>query len=56
MRILISYLLTSGVYGLWFDGDLYHGHSQKCKTYDNDILTSNEDFVIAAIEIWTFLD
>ena len=26
------------------------------ETYDNDILTSNEDFVVASIEIFTFLD
>lgn len=48
--------IKSGINGLWFDSDLYHGRSQKCKTYDNDILTLQEDFIIAAIEIWTFTD
>lgn len=45
-----------GYHGLWFDGDLLNGHTQRSKTYDNDMLTSSEYFTIAAIEVWTFAD
>ncbi|KAL3847555.1 hypothetical protein ACJMK2_018460 [Sinanodonta woodiana] len=44
-----------GVYGLWFDGDLYHGRNNRCETYDNDPLTTQEDFVVKALEAWAFL-
>ena len=43
-----------GVYGLWLDGDLYHGRTQWCVTYDNDLLTASEDFMIKCLEVWTF--
>jgi len=43
-----------GVYGLWLDGDLYHGRTQWCMTYDNDLLTTSEDFMIKCLEVWTF--
>jgi len=41
---------------LWFDGDIYHGRSNHCETYDNDILTTSEDFVVAIFEAWAFTD
>ncbi|XP_067123097.1 oxidation resistance protein 1-like isoform X1 [Centruroides vittatus] len=44
-----------GQFGLWLDGDLYHGRSSKCKTYNNDCLSSQEDFVIKALEAWGFV-
>jgi hypothetical protein len=44
----------SGVYGLWLDGDLYHGRTQPCLTYDNDLLTTSEDFVVQCLEVWGF--
>lgn len=44
-----------GHFGLWLDGDLYHGRSSKCKTYNNDCLSSQEDFVIKALEAWGFV-
>nr|XP_022295152.1 oxidation resistance protein 1-like isoform X3 [Crassostrea virginica] len=43
-----------GLFGLWFDGDLYHGQTHHCDTYDNDILTSNEDFIVKVLEAWIF--
>ncbi|ELU17867.1 hypothetical protein CAPTEDRAFT_218966 [Capitella teleta] len=43
-----------GSFGLWLDGDLYHGRSQSCKTYSNDILSETEDFVIKGLEAWSF--
>ncbi|KAL3254021.1 hypothetical protein MRX96_054314 [Rhipicephalus microplus] len=44
-----------GQFGLWLDGDLFHGRSRRCKTYDNDVLSTKEDFVVKAIEAWGFV-
>ncbi|XP_050391747.2 nuclear receptor coactivator 7 isoform X1 [Patella vulgata] len=44
-----------GLFGLWFDGDLYHGRSHKCDTFDNDILTEAEDFCVKGFEAWAFI-
>lgn len=46
----------SGTYGLWLDGELYHGRTCPTKTFNNDRLTPNEDFIIASVEVWTFID
>ncbi|XP_078789999.1 oxidation resistance protein 1a isoform X13 [Oryzias latipes] len=44
----------SGEFGLWLDGDLYHGRSHSCKTFGNPMLSKKEDFVVQDIEIWAF--
>ncbi|KAL5013835.1 hypothetical protein ScPMuIL_008105 [Solemya velum] len=44
-----------GLFGLWFDGDLYHGRTHRCETYDNDLLTESEDFVVKTLEAWVFV-
>ncbi|KAG5271016.1 hypothetical protein AALO_G00174900 [Alosa alosa] len=44
----------SGEFGLWLDGDLYHGRSHSCKTFGNPMLSQKEDFVVQDIEIWSF--
>lgn len=46
--------LPSGEFGLWLDGDLYHGRSHSCKTFGNPMLSKKEDFFVQDIEIWTF--
>ncbi|XP_067837644.1 oxidation resistance protein 1a isoform X2 [Heptranchias perlo] len=43
-----------GEFGLWLDGDLYHGRSHSCRTFDNRILSKKEDFYVQDIEIWAF--
>ncbi|XP_062980782.1 nuclear receptor coactivator 7 isoform X2 [Elgaria multicarinata webbii] len=43
-----------GRFGLWLDADLYHGRSNCCSTFNNDILSKKEDFVIQDVEVWTF--
>lgn len=44
-----------GVYGLWFDEDIYHGRTNKCETFANDVLTVSEDFVVKGFEAWAFV-
>ncbi|XP_066547588.1 oxidation resistance protein 1a isoform X2 [Amia ocellicauda] len=43
-----------GEFGLWLDGDLYHGRSHSCKTFGNHTLSKKEDFYVQDIEIWCF--
>ena len=52
----LLYYFNRGYHGLWMDGDLLNGHTQKSKTFDNDMLTSSEYFTIASLEVWTFSD
>uniref|UniRef100_A0A3B3YXG5 TLDc domain-containing protein n=1 Tax=Poecilia mexicana TaxID=48701 RepID=A0A3B3YXG5_9TELE len=40
----------SGEFGLWLDGDLYHGRSHSCKTFGNPMLSKKEDFYVQDIE------
>ncbi|KAJ8334454.1 hypothetical protein SKAU_G00400930 [Synaphobranchus kaupii] len=43
-----------GEFGFWLDGDLYHGRSHSCKTFNNPMLSKKEDFTVQDIEIWSF--
>jgi len=45
-----------GTYGLWVDADLYRGRTCPSKTFNNVRLSSEEDFIIASVEVWTFID
>uniref|UniRef100_A0ABM5G652 TLD domain-containing protein 2 n=1 Tax=Pogona vitticeps TaxID=103695 RepID=A0ABM5G652_9SAUR len=42
----------SGRFGLWLDGDLYHGGSHPCETFNNEALSFKEEFVIQDLEVW----
>ncbi|XP_007518532.2 TLD domain-containing protein 2 [Erinaceus europaeus] len=42
----------SGQFGLWLDGDLYHGGSHPCATFNNEVLARQEHFCIKELEAW----
>ncbi|XP_054130683.1 TLD domain-containing protein 2 [Melozone crissalis] len=42
----------SGRFGLWLDGDLHRGGSQRCDTFDNETLSQREEFCIQDLEMW----
>ena len=44
-----------GNFGLWLDEDLYHGSTHLCKTFNNELLSKNEDLVVSVLECWCFL-
>ncbi|XP_038606166.1 TLD domain-containing protein 2 [Tachyglossus aculeatus] len=41
-----------GRFGLWLDGDLNHGGSHPCATFDNEVLSHREEFFIQELEAW----
>jgi hypothetical protein len=51
----ISIGAGDGNFGLWLDGDLFHGRSHPCKTFGNTMLSLQEDFVVKALECWGFV-
>ncbi|NXJ86687.1 TLDC2 protein, partial [Trogon melanurus] len=42
----------SGRFGLWLDGDLHHGGSHPCETFDNETLSPREEFCVQDLELW----
>ncbi|CAD8048322.1 unnamed protein product [Paramecium primaurelia] len=40
-------------YGLFINSDLSNGYSCHCETFDNDVLSKNNKFVIERLEIWS---
>ncbi|KAK5608135.1 hypothetical protein CRENBAI_003846 [Crenichthys baileyi] len=43
-----------GHLGLWLDGELYRGTTTKCATFNNHPLSTQQDFNIHSLEVWTF--
>ncbi|XP_077804699.1 TLD domain-containing protein 2 isoform X7 [Macaca mulatta] len=42
----------SGRFGLWLDGDLFHGGSSPCATFNNEVLARREQFCVQELEAW----
>ncbi|XP_042345977.1 nuclear receptor coactivator 7 isoform X2 [Plectropomus leopardus] len=42
-----------GGFGLWLDADLYRGSSFSCPTFRNASLSTQEDFIVQDLEVWT---
>ncbi|KAF0045136.1 nuclear receptor coactivator 7 isoform X2 [Scophthalmus maximus] len=40
-------------FGLWLDADLYHGASFSCHTFHNAPLSTQKDFIVQDLEVWT---
>ncbi|XP_024912883.1 nuclear receptor coactivator 7 isoform X3 [Cynoglossus semilaevis] len=43
-----------GQLGLWLDAELYRGASSRCATFNNQPLSTQQDFNIHSLEVWTF--
>uniref|UniRef100_UPI0037E80421 nuclear receptor coactivator 7 n=1 Tax=Semicossyphus pulcher TaxID=241346 RepID=UPI0037E80421 len=43
-----------GQLGLWLDAELYRGTTTKCATFNNQPLSTQQDFNIHSLEVWTF--
>lgn len=54
-KLIYNFEFFSGKFGLWLDGDLNQGRSQRCSTYANEPLAPEEDFVIKTLECWAFV-
>lgn len=46
-------MVSRGGFGLWLDADLYHGSSFSCPTFRNASLSTQEDFIVQDLEVWT---
>ncbi|XP_054617582.1 nuclear receptor coactivator 7 isoform X2 [Dunckerocampus dactyliophorus] len=44
----------SGQLGLWLDAELYRGTTTKCATFNNQPLSTQQDFNIHSLEVWSF--
>lgn len=45
-----------GSYSLTIDGEFFRGWSSPCSTYDSPSLSSHEDFLVNAFQVWTLVD
>lgn len=43
-----------GQLGLWLDAELYRGTTSNCATFNNQALSTQQDFNIHSVEVWTF--
>ncbi|XP_034017817.1 nuclear receptor coactivator 7 isoform X2 [Thalassophryne amazonica] len=43
-----------GHLGLWLDAELYRGTTTKCATFNNQPLSTQQDFNVHSLEVWCF--
>ena len=53
-KIILIFILDENGFGLWIDETLYQGRSQPVKTFNSPSLSSENDFLINNLELWTF--
>lgn len=46
---------AKGRFGLYIKDTLYKGSSSKTSTFENDILSTEEDFVVSLLEVWSLV-
>ncbi|CAG0920817.1 unnamed protein product [Notodromas monacha] len=46
--------IADGRFGLLLDGDLNKGRTDECATFENSILTTDNDFTVLSLECWSF--
>lgn len=51
-RLSAASACPSGKFGLWVDGDLHHGGSCPCETFNNESLSARGEFCIQDLEVW----
>ena len=44
-----------GAFGLWLDGALCRGTSERSPTFDNPCLAASDNFKIVSVEVWGFV-
>lgn len=52
--LLFICIYRDGHVGLFLYGDLHHGHTQPCATFNNKMLTMENRFECIGLEIWGF--
>jgi TLD len=55
--LLRFYFLSKGDghFGLWINEDLCGGHSDPCKTFNNECLAEQMEFEIDVLQVWGFV-
>jgi hypothetical protein len=43
-----------GRFGIYLKDNFYKGSSSRTSTFDNEILSNDEDFICSLLEVWAF--
>lgn len=55
---MIAFGSGDGKFGFYLHEDMVHGHSEKCDTYNNEVLNGSEhgsEFELLRVEVWGFV-
>lgn len=53
LSVFLCCVVCRGGFGLWLDADLYRGSSFSCPTFQNESLSTQVDFNVLDLEVWT---